>query len=147
MKMAFSTKLIFGFVVSSFLTAMIAVLCDYLGYFGLVKDSTTRILFLGLFSLVWGVLFGKAFGLYITRSIKDLMNATSVISKGDLRQKIDVLSEDELGSLASTFNMMIESLVGMIEEVKKVADTIYDSAINLSATSQEMNASTQEISS
>jgi methyl-accepting chemotaxis protein len=147
MKMAFSTKLILGFVVSSFLTAMIAVLCDYLGYFGLVKDSTTRILFLGLFSLIWGVLSGKVFGLYITRSIKDLMNATSVISKGDLRQKISVLSQDELGSLASTFNMMIESLVGMIEEVKKVADTIYDSAINLSATSQEMNASTQEISS
>ena len=48
--------------------------------------------------------------------------------------------------MGESFNQMIDGLVHTIQEVKNVSDTIYDSAMNLSATSQEMNASTLEIS-
>jgi methyl-accepting chemotaxis protein len=146
MKSRFSLKLLLGFVLSSLLTATIASLCEYYNYFGWAQTLLARTVLLGLFSVVFGVLFGYAFGLYLTGNIKNLIRVTSVISKGDLRQKIAVMSEDELGSLASSFNRMVDSLVGMLTEVKKVSDTIYDSATNLSATSEQMNASTQEIS-
>lgn len=74
------------------------------------------------------------------------MNATSVISKGDLRHKIEVMSDDELGILTRTFNSMVDSLVEMVKEVRTVSDTIHDSALNLSSTSEQMNATTQDIS-
>ncbi len=146
MKSSFVRKLSFGFVVSSLLIAAIAFLCEYFNYFGWFATLTGRIFFLGLFSVLFGLLFGYSFGLYITRNIKNLMNATSVISKGDLRHKIEVMSDDELGILTQTFNSMVDSLVEMVKEVKNVSDTIHDSALNLSATSEQMNATTQDIS-
>jgi len=146
LKSSFVRKLSFGFVVSSLLIAAIAFLCEYFNYFGWFATLTGRIFFLGLFSVLFGLLFGYSFGLYITRNIKNLMNATSVISKGDLRHKIEVMSDDELGILTQTFNSMVDSLVEMVKEVKNVSDTIHDSALNLSATSEQMNATTQDIS-
>jgi methyl-accepting chemotaxis protein len=145
MRIKFSSKLWFGFIASSFLSAMIAFYCGYFNYFGFASLQA-RIALLGFTSLVFGIAFGLTFGSYITRNIRNLTQATAVVSKGDLRQKIVVLSEDELGALASAFNKMIDSLKETIEEVKKVSDTVYDSAMNLSATSEEMNASTLEIS-
>ena len=138
--------MLLGFVLSSLLIAALAFLCESLNYFGWFSDFLSRLLFLGLLSIIFGLIFGKAFGSYLTRSIKELSEASSVISRGDLRKKIDVMSQDELGSLAATFNRMVDSLVGMVHEVRTVSDTIYDSATNLSATSLQMNASTQEIS-
>src|SRR5262249_39902139 len=145
MKITFRTKLYFGFILSSFLTAAVAFLCEYLDYFGTFHTFASRLMFLGMFSLVFGLFFGYAYGLYLTRTIKNLIHATSIISKGDLRHKIPVMSEDELGMLASTFNQMVESLVVMLEEVKKVSDSVYDSAVNVSTTSEEMKASAREI--
>lgn len=145
MRIKFSTKLWFGFIASWFLSAMMAFYCGYFNYFGFVSLQS-RVALLGLTSLVFGVAFGFIFGSYITRNIRSLTQATSVVSKGDLRQKIAVVSQDELGALAMAFNKMIDSLKETIEEVKKVSDTVYDSAMNLSATSEEMNASTLEIS-
>src|SRR5436190_508730 len=133
MRITFHTKLLVGFIVLAFLSAMIAWACQYLNYFGWFTTQKAQIAFLGLSSLLVGLLGGLGFGYYIISNIKNLTQATSVISKGDLRQKLAVLSDDELGSLASAFNKMIESLVEMIEEVKKVSDTIYNSALNLSA--------------
>ena len=146
LKSSFIRKLSFGFVVSSLLIAAIAFLCEYFTYFGWFATLTGRISFLGLFSVVFGLLFGYVFGLYITRNIKNLMNATSVISKGDLRHKIEVMSDDEMGILTRTFNSMVDSLVEMVKEVTTVSDTIHDSALNLSAASEQMNASTKNIS-
>ena len=145
MKITFSTKLYFGFILSSFLTAAVAFLCDYLNYFGTFRTLVSQWLFLGLFSLLFGFFFGYAYGLYLTRTIKSLTDATSIISKGDLRYKIPVTSEDELGLLAQTFNQMVESLVQMLEEVKRVSNTVYDYAVNVSTTSEEMKASAREI--
>jgi methyl-accepting chemotaxis protein len=146
MKISFSTKLLFGFVVSSLLIVAIAFLCENFNYFGWVSSDTGRVIFLGCLSVAFGAVFGYTFGFYLTRSIKNLTDATSVISRGDLRQKIAVRSDDELGSLAFTFNQMVESLVGMVHEVRTVSDTIYDSASNLSSTSDHVNSSAHEIS-
>lgn len=146
MKISFSTKLLFGFVLSSLLIAAIAFLCENFDYFNVVSSFSGHMLFLGILSVIFGVLFGYTFGNYLTRSIKNLTEATSVISRGDLRQKLEIRSEDELGSLAITFNQMIDSLIGMLNEVKTVSDTIHDSASHLSATSHHVNSSAQEIS-
>ncbi|HJZ10878.1 MAG TPA: methyl-accepting chemotaxis protein, partial [Acidobacteriota bacterium] len=146
MKITFARKLTLGFVVCSLLISAIAFLFEYFGYFGLVEVAGGRILFLAFFSIVFGLLFGYSFGLYLIRHIRSLMEATSVMSKGDLRHKIEITSSDELGTLAMSFNRMMESLVQMLTEVKKVADAIYDSSMNLSATSNQMHESTREIS-
>ncbi len=142
----FSTKLLLGFVLVSILSAVLSSSLDYFQWYQQIKQPNYKtVLSIGV-ALVSGFLFGYVYRLYLIRNIRNLEKVTSVISQGDLRQKVAVTSEDELGMLGRTFNQMVDSLVETIREVKHVSDTIYDSAKNLSATSDQVNASTQEIS-
>lgn len=50
------------------------------------------------------------FARLIIRPIKNLVEITDQVSRGDLSKKAEVCSNDELGHLASTFNRMIDSL-------------------------------------
>ncbi|MEK7283707.1 MAG: methyl-accepting chemotaxis protein [Acidobacteriota bacterium] len=84
---------------------------------------------------------------YFTRNLLDLAAASAVISRGDLTRKIDVLSDDEVGHVARSFNTMLQSLLNIVTEVRSVSAQIFESAQGLSATAQEMNATTEEISS
>lgn len=82
-----------------------------------------------------------------TRDIRELAELARVISSGDLTQKVQVRSKDEVGDLARSFNAMLSSMLNIVSEVKKNSEEIFRLAQTLSATSQEMNASTEEISS
>ena len=84
---------------------------------------------------------------YFTKNLLDLAGASAVISRGDLTRKIDVLSDDEVGHVARSFNTMLQSLLNIVTEVRSVSAQIFESAQSLSATAQEMNATTEEISS
>jgi methyl-accepting chemotaxis protein len=146
LKTTFSTKLLLGFVLVSILSAVLSSSLDYFQWYQQIKPANYKTALSIAVALVSGFLFGYVYRLYLIRNIRNLEKATSVISQGDLRQKVAVTSEDELGMLGRTFNQMVDSLVETIREVKHVSDTIYDSAMNLSATSDQVNASTQEIS-
>jgi methyl-accepting chemotaxis protein len=84
---------------------------------------------------------------YFTRHIKSLATASAVISQGDLTQRAETQSKDEVGDLARAFNAMLDNLIKVVRQVSSTGSTIFDSAQSLSATAEQMNASTQEISS
>jgi two-component system sensor histidine kinase BaeS len=46
----------------------------------------------------------------LTRPLRELTAATQAVAKGDLAQKVPVRSEDELGQLAASFNLMNSEL-------------------------------------
>ena len=94
-----------------------------------------------------GLAAAAALSKYFTRNLLDLAGASAVISRGDLTRKIDVLSDDEVGHVARSFNTMLQSLLNIVTEVRSVSAQIFESAQSLSATAQEMNATTEEISS
>src|SRR5437867_1189345 len=79
----------------------------------------------------------------LTRQIRQLVGATSVISQGDLTRKVDTRSNDEIGQLAKSFNAMLASLLNIAYEVRTTSEQIFESAQTLSATAENMNARTQ----
>ncbi len=94
-----------------------------------------------------GLAAAVALSKYFTRNLLNLAGASAVISRGDLTRKVDVLSDDEVGEVARSFNTMLQSLLNIVTEVRSVSGQIFESAQSLSATAQEMNATTEEISS
>ena len=96
-----------------------------------------------LIGLVAAVLLSKLF----TRKLSDLAAAATVISRGDLSRRVEVRGKDEVGDLACAFNTMTQSLYQIVTEARTVSGQIFESAQSLSATAEEMNATTQEISS
>ncbi len=87
------------------------------------------------------------FSHYFTRDIRKLADLAGVINGGDLTNKVDVRSADEVGELARSFNAMMSSMLNIVKEVKSNSEEIFRLAQTLSGTSEEMKASTEEISS
>ena len=68
-----------------------------------------------VFAGIWGSLI---YAKNITTPLEQLATAAEKISKGDLNIHIDVISNDEVGMLVSTFNDMTEKLRAHTEELK-----------------------------
>ena len=79
-----------------------------------------------LFSIVFGFLAAQR----IVQPVEALAETTQIISDGDLSQKVDVDSDDEIGMLAAAFNQMTErlrELVGELEQNEENLRTILNS--------------------
>jgi serine phosphatase RsbU (regulator of sigma subunit) len=74
--------------------------------------------FLGMLLLLV-VLIGFSLAGGITRSISRLRKGTQQLREGDLSASIEVKSRDELGDLATSFNLMVSDLNRMLAEVKE----------------------------
>jgi methyl-accepting chemotaxis protein len=82
----------------------------------------SRVLMLVL--VIGGVLGGLGFGVFIASSIATplsaLARAAQLISRGDVKQKVDYESGDEVGSLAESFRELIayiQNIAGMLEKM------------------------------
>ena len=81
----------------------------------------------------------------LTRRIRELVAATSLISGGDLTRRVDTRGEDETADLARSFTSMLESLLNIVLQVQTTAERIQESARALSTNAEEMNAATAGI--
>jgi len=59
-----------------------------------------------LVSLILGVVLART----LTRTLRELTDASRAIAKGDLKQQVPIRSQDELGELATSFNQMSSDL-------------------------------------
>jgi signal transduction histidine kinase len=68
------------------------------------------ILLVGMTMLIAGAALSLFFADNMTEPILELVRKTVSLSKGDFSQKIDIKSNDEIGTLAESFNNMAENL-------------------------------------
>jgi signal transduction histidine kinase len=67
---------------------------------------------LGVYLLIFGffIIGTVFFSTSLTRPLQIIQNGLNRISRGDIRGQVDVTSRDEIGSLASAYNQMVERL-------------------------------------
>ncbi len=75
-----------------------------------LSEAKERIMMVGTTSLVIGLLFGIIFASAMTHPITKLVNGAKLIGAGKLDTVIEVNRKDELGYLASEFNIMAAKL-------------------------------------
>lgn len=133
----------------SFLVVALLILLVNAGVARVVDDQNFLPSFIGLLSADILVACAAAWVLSraLTRQIRQLVGATSVISQGDLTRKVETRSRDEIGQLAKSFNAMLASLLNIAFEVRSTSERILDSATSLSSTAENVNARTVEIAS
>jgi signal transduction histidine kinase len=77
----------------------------------------------GAISIVLSILFSLAISFYlslsITRRLKSIRMATTLMAKGDLKQALEIKGHDELTQVAMNFNSMANDLSGMYEDLGK----------------------------
>ncbi len=73
--------------------------------------AITIILAAGLYALIW----------FLTRSVRSLNKSAQIIAGGDYTQRVNVLSNDEIGVLARSFNQMAEAVESKVDELEITA--------------------------
>lgn len=107
--------------------------------------------------LAVGVIFIVIVGFIVNKTLaKPARNASAHLSqiveqiennKGDLTQRIEVKSKDEIGQLASGVNGFIESLQQLMQKMQEEAEKMRDSALAVSGQVNESNRSALNVSS
>jgi methyl-accepting chemotaxis protein len=86
--------------------------------------------------------------LLVTRSIvRPLAVAVGVVervSRGDLRDRVEVTGDDEVGKLLAAMRTMAEKLAQIIGEVRSGADALAGASAEISATAQTLSQGTGE---
>jgi len=97
---------------------------------------------------------------YINKSVVEIANKLSE-GKGDLKKRINISKEDEIGEVAKGINILIDKLSDMVKNMKTLsteledtANTMSDSIVkvsdltqNLASSAEETSATVQEITS
>lgn len=109
--------------------------------------STTLLVALG--GIVASVIIGLSISSSIANPLSDLSISSKKISSGDLT--IDIHSSrqdrsDEIGELASHFNMMVTYLKETVTEISNVASSLSAAAQEMASSAEEVNSSSEEIS-
>lgn len=79
---------------------------------------------LTLLFLILGVVISIWLSVSLLRSVTDLVKGAKEITKGNLSYRTNVLTKDEMGILAGTFNEMAESLQVSRNELEKYSKTL-----------------------
>lgn len=79
----------------------------------------------------------------LVKPINNLVDATRSLSAGNLSVKADIISEDELGELAKSFNQMAEDLKKNINELEEYKNEL---EIKVTQRTQELKDSNQQLS-
>ena len=84
--------------------------------------------------------------LFIKRSSKEIIDYLTKISTGDFTEKIEVDSKSEFGVMKASLSKTIESISSLIKGIHEKSQTIEERAISLSAVSEEMASSSDNVS-
>jgi len=145
MRIGISHKFTMGFIIVVASIVGLNLLVPLLGldqYWWHQLFSVTGALLVGL---VMGALFSRIF----TNNIRILREAAERISSGDLSQTVrlsETLFPDETYDLGQSLNKVNDNLRRLVGSVRESSRRVADSAKGLSATAEEMTASSHDLS-
>lgn len=112
---------------------------------GYLLSIIKGILIAGVIIAILAVIIGIFTSRPITSALARLVEDMKKIGNGDLTVRSSIKSNDEIGTLASTLNIMAEELGSLMKSAKNIAAEVTSASDSLAATAEETNASTEEI--
>jgi methyl-accepting chemotaxis protein len=108
----------------------------------------TKIIFIVIFLSSLGILSAISLILvyYIKLSIKEFTEELKVISSGDFTVHLDANQTNEFGIMRRELSLTVHSIANILKEIKGNANNINEQAVSLSSISEEMTASSLEVS-
>lgn len=94
-------------------------------------------------SIIFGILLTRMIARPINEVKKHLMEMAN--AGGDLTQRLQVKSRDEVGQLSHEFNSMLESIQGIIKEVLKDSKLVANTSNELAEKAEQTSRSSEEI--
>lgn len=107
--------------------------------------STVRITSIG--SILFGVLLAAAIGLWLIKAItgplRDAISIARRVAAGDLAQKIEIDTDNEMGQLFEALKEMNDSLANTVGQVRSGTETITQASQEIAAGNADLSARTE----
>ncbi|MCP4545516.1 MAG: methyl-accepting chemotaxis protein, partial [bacterium] len=125
---------------------------EHMGELADTQDSVNQAIGDGI-RAVWGaiaiaLLLSFSVGLYfintLTKSVQAVARAADGIARGDLNQRVQVQSQDEIGQMALSFQQMTVNLNNMLQETSTVVAQVIPAVEQMRAISQGLASSAEE---
>jgi len=125
------TKFIAAFVVQAFFITLLAVAIEEWRIRAGRGSPASDYILVGVAALIVAFLFAAVAAKLIIRPVLDLAETATRIAEGDLTQRTEIATGDEIGELAESFNGMTANLEKMLtklqrssEQLKSVFETV-----------------------
>lgn len=99
----------------------------------------------GLLSACLGVGIGIFAARSISRPVNQLAAVAQQVASGDLTQQVKVVSQDEIGQLATAFNIMVVELKILIKHINANVEQVAASSEELTASSEQSAQAANQI--
>ena len=99
---------------------------------------------IGIVVAVLSILFAWLTAINITRPLQEAMEVAGAVAKGDLTQRIEVKSTDEVGQLLQALKDMNDSLAGIVAEVRGTTDSITTASQEIAQGNADLSQRTEE---
>ncbi len=101
------------------------------------------IMLLGIaIALVCGFLIARS----IVSAVLEMGRVAEQVADGDLRQKVEIKSADEIGDVGKNINTMVDGLNTIVGQVKDVAREVASGAGQIAEASQQISSGSEELS-
>ncbi|MCB9581677.1 MAG: HAMP domain-containing protein [Polyangiaceae bacterium] len=87
---------------------------------------------------------GYVFSRTITRPVEKLRALLDKVARGDLSERPDIDSKDEVGQMAVSISQMVDNVAEMLESIQASSRTLATSSQEIAANSQDLSNRTQE---
>jgi methyl-accepting chemotaxis protein len=111
---------------------------------GTVTSSKLETVTIGILAALLSALFAWLTAINITRPLRDAVDVASAVAKGDLTQRIEVTTKDEVGQLLQSLKGMNESLSSIVGEVRITTDSITVASKEIAAGNSDLSQRTEE---
>lgn len=110
-----------------------------------INSLRNKISIIIVVAIVIVILFILFFANYIGKNIKKVNAFAMKIANGDLTEKLELKSNDELGEMSKYLNKMTENIHSIVKIIMENSENISASAEELSATVEELAAKTVNV--
>ncbi|KAA0546513.1 methyl-accepting chemotaxis protein [Bacillus sp. BGMRC 2118] len=113
--------------------------------FSSVSFLQTLIYVLMFVSIIGIAIFGYIFSRRIVTPLKQLITVTQDVASGDLTKRITIKRKDEIGTLATSFDHMIENLQSIVKRTQQASELTFTTSNDLREAAKEAAASSEQI--
>lgn len=99
----------------------------------------------GLVIFVIGIIFSAWVARKLTKPLQELAGLMQYVGQGDLTVRAEVKSQDEIGRLTQSFNIMIANQGELVGAVMRASQEIASASEHLAASSEEMSSTVNEV--
>ncbi|MCE5220538.1 MAG: methyl-accepting chemotaxis protein [Clostridium sp.] len=117
------------------------------------KNSFNLMLGIVIFGFVFAILLGVLISTLISKQINKVLIFANALGSGDLTQRIDFYSKDEIGKISNALNKatentrnLISAIISNSSSIKESSEEIYSTIEDISTKMNNINKATKEIS-